>query len=134
MQNMTPKEIRDRLGVLSIEQLDELAASIPIIKRWVDQLELYLFKQLESGVVMKHAYLGPKQANRKWSDSCDIIQSLQSRLTEVDVDDFAPRVALTPAKMEGILSKEQFLQVSDLIVKESAGLTVKFSPTAITQS
>ena len=105
-------------------QLDMLAAELPLIKQWVEGVERILQERLENGTVYSNVKLVPTRATRKWGEGIDPI-TLLSKFA--DLDKVAPRNALSPAQSEKILGKVIYKDnLSEHVVQESSGMTLNF--------
>ena len=112
-------------GLLTNEQLDDLAFEIPHIKAWVAAVETEIETQLMLGVEFKNAKLVPKRATRKWTiDAQEIIRKLRKFAR---LDDIAPRVPLSPAAFEKALGRAKLAEVKDFYAAESSGMKIAFT-------
>lgn len=112
---------------LTDEQLDALAAELPLIKAWVAAVEARLIERLEAGVKFRHAELVPKRATRKWSTDLSPEELLERLTAFADLDTVAPRSLLSPAQAEKTLGKKIYQDfLAELVTQESSGTTLRF--------
>jgi hypothetical protein len=125
-------------GLLTDEQLDELAFHLPHIKAWVAAVERELLRAIENGVEFRNVYLEPKRANRKWIEFIprpegsldqpkpfDVIKLLR-KFSKLDV--VAPRVPLSPSQAEKTLGRSVYSErCSEFVVKESSGMKLAYT-------
>lgn len=112
------------MGIMTNEELDQLAADIPYLKAWLSAVEKEVKKALEGGAEFDNAALEPTRPTRKWEKDLDVIQLLRkfSPLHTV-----APRSPLSPAQAEKTLGKTVFTDhLSQHVVSESSGVKVTF--------
>lgn len=116
-------EVEVRMETLDTKELDELAQELPLIKLWVAAVEAEIERRLLEGEVFKFAAMRDKQAIRKWDDSID----MQEILTDyMPLEVAAPRVPLTPSKVEKMLGRAKFESLVQYVRKESSGQTLGF--------
>jgi hypothetical protein len=125
-------------GLLTDEQLDDLAFHLPHIKAWVAAVERELQRAIDNGAVFKNVFLEPKRANRKWRDfflnkdgepdtekPFDPIKFLR-KFSKLDV--VAPRVPLSPTQAEKTLGRAVYSErCSEFVVKESSGMKLAYT-------
>lgn len=112
-------------GLLSDQDLDDLAFELPHIKAWVTAVETEIERALERGVEFKNAKLVPKRATRKWREEVAAIIKRLRRFGKLD--EVAPRVPLSPSVFEKTFGKKLYADVRDLVVAESSGLKIAYS-------
>lgn len=113
---------------LTDEQLDLLAAELPLVKAWVSAIESRLLERLEEGVEFEHAKLVPKRALRKWSTDLGP-EELVALLTDfADLDIVAPRSPLSPSQAEKALGKKVYQgHLAEHVTQEPSGMTLRLS-------
>src|SRR5690606_25123724 len=112
---------------LTDEQLDALAAELPLVKAWVAAVEGRLIERLEAGVKFNHAELVPKRATRKWISDLSREELLERLTAFADLDTVAPRSLLSPAQAEKTLGKKTYQDfLAELVTQESSGTTLRF--------
>ena len=115
--------IEAKAELMSSAELDNLAKEFPLIKLWISAVEAELERRILAGETFGYAAMRDKQAIRKWDDSVDIIKILTEYMT---LDKAAPRVPLSPAKVEKMLDRAKFESLSQYVKKESSGQTLGF--------
>ncbi len=111
---------------LTDEQLDTLAAELPLVKAWVAAVERRLSERLEAGVEFDHARLVPKRAIRKWTTDLSPEELLVRLTAFADLDTVAPRSTLSPAQTEKTLGKKVYQDsLAELVTQESSGTTLR---------
>lgn len=111
---------------LTDEQLDALAAELPLVKAWVAAVESRLTERLEAGVEFRHAELAPKRAIRKWKIGLSSEELLEKLTAFADLDTVAPRSPLSPAQAEKTLGKKVYRDsLAELVTQESSGTTLR---------
>lgn len=112
-----------RMEILDTKELDDLAQELPLVKLWVSAVEAEIERRLVNGEVFKFAAMRDKQAIRRWDDSIDIQEILTDYMT---LEEAAPRVPLTPSKVEKMLGRAKFEGLAQYVRKESSGKTLGF--------
>lgn len=102
----------------NIKNLSAALTAFPKIKTWIDGVEDYAFKQMESGVKIPGFKLVEKRSTRKWIN--------EPSTTKEALREFGPEVLtdpelLSPAKLEKIVGKEW---VNERVTSVSSGLTL----------
>ena len=115
--------IEIRMEALDTKELDDLAQELPLIKLWVSAVEAEIERRLIAGEVFKFAAMRDKQAIRKWDDSVDIEDILTDYMT---LEEAAPRVPLSPSKVEKMLGRAKFESLAQYVRKVSSGKTMDF--------
>lgn len=122
-KNSGKTEIEVRMEALDTKELDDLAQELPLIRLWVSAVEAEIERRLIAGEVFKFAAMRDKQAIRKWDDSIDIQEILTDYMT---LEEAAPRVPLSPSKVEKMLGRAKFESLAPYVRKESSGKTLGF--------
>jgi len=109
---------------LSSQELDELAQEVPLLISWIAAITDEVERRLRAGESFNYATLRDKRAIRKWEgEVSDIIKVLTRYLP---LEEVAPRVPLSPTKVEEILGLVKFESLAHYVQKISSGQTVGF--------
>jgi hypothetical protein len=95
------------------EQLEKVAGLLPLVKAWVDAVELELEARIKNGVEFSTCVLVSKQTRRNWTPDVQILPILKSF---GDIDKVAPRVPLSPSQAQKILGAAAMRELSQYVV------------------
>jgi len=126
-KNLAPNpvevEAMGKMSALTSVELDALAKEIPLIKTWIAAIEAEIEARITAGESFGYAQMRDKLATRKWMDGVDIggILSLY-----MDPEIAAPRVPLSPTKVEKIIGKKKMEDLAVYVQKVSSGKVLGF--------
>lgn len=123
LKNIAPNPEEVRVSALSSAELDGLAKEIPLIKAWISAIEAELEARINAGESFGYAQMRDKLATRKWIDGV-VIEDILSLYMDPEVA--APRVPLSPSKVEKILGKKKMEDLAEYVQKVSSGKVLGF--------
>lgn len=116
---------REDTEALTDQELDLLAAKLPLIKHWVKAVEAELIQRIpDSEHDFIHASVSIGQGNRVWEDEEQALAALTA--LEPDTDVIAPRKVLSPPQAEKALGKGAYkTTLAEHVVRPSTGWKLK---------
>jgi hypothetical protein len=84
------------LEAVPLQELEQAALDIPLVKERIKAIESHLYKLALAGAQLKLHKLVDKEARRKWKNDGDVIMWAQG----ANIDPYAPREVLSPAQLE----------------------------------
>jgi hypothetical protein len=112
------------MTLMTDEQMDEVAAVLPLVKAWVTAFEAELKRRIHNGSSFENVREVPTDARRNWKEGLDILKILR-KFSRLDV--VAPRVPLSPAQAEKTLGKGVYgKHLADHVEKTSSGTKLAF--------
>ncbi len=84
------------LEAVPLQELEQAALDIPLVKERIKAIESHLYKLALAGAQLKLHKLVDKEGRRKWKNDGDVIMWAQG----ANIDPYAPREVMSPAQLE----------------------------------
>lgn len=97
--------------------------SLPVVEGWANAVREFAFQQANTGVRIPGYKLVEKRANRSWKSEGQTVMWLQQR-TKLNSHDYYDMKLKSPAALEKIVGKDLKAELTELVIKESSGLTL----------
>ena len=97
--------------------------SLPVVEGWANAVREFAFQQANAGVRIPGYKLVEKRANRSWKSEGQTVMWLQQR-TKLNSHDYYDMKLKSPAALEKIVGKDLKAELTELVIKESSGLTL----------
>lgn len=107
----------------SPDALAKALESLPIVEAWASAMRDFAFQQANTGVRIPGYKLVEKRANRSWKSEGQTVMWLQQR-TKLNSHDYYDMKLKSPAALEKIVGKDLKAELTELVTKESSGLTL----------
>lgn len=105
---------------LTPERIAKILRFMPVIDDYLKQVAGYAEKLLEQGETVPGFKLVQKRANRKWIDEAAVIKAVDMIVDSTD-DLYSPKKLKSPAQIEKMLPKKQYVFLKSLTEKPNAG-------------